>query len=125
MGFTRTKHTLFVLCAVCWGFTGSALASTLPPVWFPTAAATAITSWTDVTNGVGLYTLPSFSFQFNFLGVNYTTATVSSNGSIYFGTPPTAPEAQAAVSQFLQDPWPRITPAWYGIQDIDQTGESV
>jgi hypothetical protein len=131
MRFTRTKHRLFVLCAGFCGFTGIALANTLPPIWFPTAAATQITSWTDVTNGVGLYQLPTFSFQFNFLGINYTSATLSSNGLIYLDTPataptpPAAPQAQPTASLFLQQPWPSIAPAWYGIQDIDQTGESV
>ncbi len=128
MCFAKTKHRLFVLCAAFCGFTGIASASTLPPIWFPTAAATQITSWTDVTNGVGLYQLPTFSFQFNFLGVNYTSATLSSNGLIYLDTPataPTAPQAQPTASLFLQQPWPSIAPAWYGIQDIDQTGESV
>lgn len=124
MRFTRTKHRLFVFCAACWGFTGIALADTLPPVWFPaTGSPIASTSWTDVTEGVGLYPL-NFLFGFNFLGVDYTSATLSSNGLIYFA-PPTAsitPQAQASSSAFEQGAWPLIAPAWYDIQDIDGAG---
>jgi hypothetical protein len=123
MRFTKTKHRLFVLCAGCWGFAGIVSASTLPPIWFP-AEGTQITSWSDETNGVGLYTL-NFPFQFKFLGINYTSATLSSNGSIYFspsGAPAVNPQPQASSSLFLQGAWPRIAPAWYDIQDIDGSG---
>jgi hypothetical protein len=124
MHFIKTKHRLFVLFAGCWGFAGIALANTLPPVWFP-ATGTPITSWSDEASGVGFYTL-NFPFQFNFLGVNYTSATLSSNGSIYFSPqstpPPTTPQLQASASLFTQGAWPRIAPAWYDIQDIDGSG---
>ncbi len=119
-----TKHRLFVLCAGFCGFAGISQASTLPPIWFP-AAGTPITSWNDEVSGVGLYTL-NFPFQFSFLGTNYTSATLSSNGSIYFSppstAPPTTPQPQASASLFTQGAWPRIAPAWYDIQDIDGSG---
>jgi len=124
MRFTRTKHRLFVLCAGCWGFAGIALANTLPPIWFP-AEGTPITSWNDQANGVGFYTL-NFPFEFNFLGSDYTSAILSSDGSIYFSppstAPPTTPQPQASPNLFTQGAWPRIAPAWYDIQDIDGSG---
>jgi hypothetical protein len=124
MRFRKTKHRFFVLIAGCCGFAGTALANTLPPIWFqPTGSP--ITSWNDVSNGVGFYTL-SFPFQFNFLGINYTSATLASNGAIYFSPPPTLPptipQPQASPDLFRQGAWPTIAPAWYGIQDIDGSG---
>jgi hypothetical protein len=121
MRFTRTKHRLFVFCAGCWAFAGIALADSLPPIWFQPPMGTALpsTSWTNVTNGVGFYSLPNFDF--NFLGVNYTSATLSSNGSIYLGPQPATPQPQGSPNVFLQGQ-PRIAPAWYDIQDIDGAG---
>jgi hypothetical protein len=124
MRFTKAKHRLFVLCTVCCGFTGIGLADTLPPIWFP-ATGTAITSWDDQALGVGFYTL-SIPFGFNFLGNDYTSAILSSNGLIYFSppstTPPTTPQPQASPSGFTQGVWPLIAPAWYNIQDISGSG---
>jgi hypothetical protein len=122
MSSTWTKRKLFVLCAGCWGFAGIALADTLPPVWFP-ATGTAVTSWSNEASGVGFYTF-SIPFQFNFLGTNYTSATLSSNGLIYFSPPGVSitPQPQASSSGFRQGAWPLIAPAWYDIQDIDGAG---
>jgi hypothetical protein len=127
MRFTRTKHRLFVFCAGCWGFTGIALADSLPPVWIP-AAGTPITSWDSEVSGTGLETVyfPA-GYEFTLSGVSYDSAIVSSNGAIYFipnGEPtpplPATPQPTASVSQFLQG-LPRIAPAWYNTQ-IDGTG---
>jgi hypothetical protein len=128
MRFTKTKHRLFVLCAGCWGFTGVALADSLPPVWIP-AAGTPITSWDSEVSGTGLKTVyfPT-GFEFTLFGVSYDSAIVSSNGSIYFipnGQPtpplPATPQPTASGNQFLQG-LPRIAPAWYNTQAIDGTG---
>jgi len=128
MRFTRTKHRLFVLCASCCGFTGIALADTLPPVWIP-AAGTPITAWDTEVSGTGLKTVyfPA-GYEFTLFGVSYDSAIVSSNGSIYFipnGEPspplPATPQPTASVNQFLQG-LPRVAPAWYNTQAIDGTG---
>src|ERR1700733_10640248 len=127
MRCTKTKHRLFVLCAGYCGFAGIALADTLPPIWFPATGTTVttITSWADQSSGVGFYTL-TLPFEFSFLGNDYTSAILSSNGSIYFSppstTPPTTPQPQASPTLFTQGAWPRIAPAWYDIQDISGSG---
>lgn len=118
-----TKHSLFVLCAACSAFTGTALADSLPPFWIP-AAGTPITSWDSEVSGTGLKTVyfPT-GFTFTLFGQSYASVIVSSNGSIYFspnGVPP-SPQPTASVSQFLQG-LPRIAPAWYNTQAIDGTG---
>jgi hypothetical protein len=132
MCFPRAKLGHFVWLVWGMGFLGTAflgagLADTLPPIWMP-ATGTAITSWNDVTDGNGFYTL-SLPFEFNFLGNSYTSATLASNGLIYFSppsvNPPTTPQPQPYPnpgSLFTQGSWPLIAPAWYDIQAISGSG---
>ncbi len=127
MCFPRAKFGHFVWLIWGMGFLGTGLADTLPPIWMP-ATGTPITSWNDVTNGIGFSTL-SLPFEFNFLGNTYTSATLASNGLIYFSPPsvdpPTTPQPQPYPnpgSLFTQGSWPLIAPAWYDIQAISGSG---
>lgn len=103
------------------GIAGFAGADTLPPVWEP-VGTTAITSWNSINDGVGLATInfPS-DFVFPLFGEDYTSVTISSNGSIYFDSAPSSAQPQASVSGFLQG-MPRIAPAWYDTNAISGSG---
>lgn len=102
-------------------FAHLACASTLPPIW-NSAVGTPITSWDSGNADDGLKTVyfPN-SFVFPFAGENYTSATVSSNGSIYFGGVPGSSQPQATVSELLQG-LPRVAPAWYNVDAINGNG---
>jgi hypothetical protein len=97
------------------------MADSVPPIWIP-AVGTPIVSWDSGNADDGLKTVyfPS-DFVFPLFGEDYTSATVSSNGSIYFGGVPGNSQPQATVSQLLQG-LPRIAPAWYNINAIDGNG---
>lgn len=117
MSFAEAKFRLVVLALA---FAGLAVAGSIPPIWIP-AVGTPITSWDSGNADDGLKTIyfPS-DFQFPLFGVDYTSATVSTNGSIYFGGSPGNSQPQATVTQLLQG-LPRLAPAWYNM-DLDGTG---
>jgi hypothetical protein len=75
-----------------------------------------------VTSGIGLETIdfPS-DFVFPLFGQEYTSATVSSNGSLYFDSSPGSSQPQDNVSELLQG-LPRIAPAWYDTDAISGSG---
>lgn len=109
----------FRLGVLILGLAGFAAADTLPPVWEP-VGATAITSWNSINDGVGLATV-DLPFAFPLFGEDYTSVTISSGGSIYFGGAPNTADPQASVSGFLQG-MPQITAAWYATDAIDGSG---
>ena len=106
---------------VLLGFAHLALAGTIPPIW-TLPSGTPITSWDSVDSGVGLKTInfPS-DFVFPLFGQEYTSATISSNGSIYFDSAPNSSQPQDSVSALLQG-LPRIAPAWYDTNAISGSG---
>lgn len=112
----------FGFAAVIFGFAHLAVADTLPPIW-TSAVGTPIVSWDSGNADDGLKTIyfPS-SFVFPLFGQDYTSVTISTNGSLYFGGEPGNSQPQATVSELLQG-LPRIAPAWYNIDTIDGNGQ--
>lgn len=117
MSFAAAK---FRLAVAIFGFACLGMADTVPPIWTP-AVGTPIASWDSGNADGGLKTVyfPS-AFVFPLFGEDYTSATVSSNGSIYFGGAPGNSQPQATVSGLLQG-LPRIAPAWYNMDSISGT----
>lgn len=116
---TPVAKIRFVLLAAA--FAHLAPAATLPPIW-TSAVGTPITSWDSGNADDGLKTVyfPS-GFVFPFAGTDYSSATVSTNGSIYFGGLPGNSQPQATVSELLQG-LPRVAAAWYNIDAINGNG---
>ncbi|MGA2712580.1 MAG: hypothetical protein ABSG41_05690 [Bryobacteraceae bacterium] len=104
-----------------FGLASLGMADSMPPIWIP-AVGNPIASWNSGIANEGLATIyfPS-TFVFPLFGETYTSATVSSNGSIYFGGAPGDSQPLAIVSELLQG-FPRIAPAWYNIEAIDGNG---
>ena len=109
---------------VLLGFAHLMVAGTIPPVW-TAPSGSPIASWDSVASRVGLKTIdfPS-NFAFPLFGQPYTSATLSSNGSLYFASSPNTPQPQADVSELLQG-LPRIAPAWYDTDAISGSGSIV
>jgi len=106
---------------VLLGFAHLAVAGTIPPIW-TSPSGTLITSWDSVNSGVGLKTIDfPLNFVFPLFGQEYTSATISSNGSLYFDSEPNSSQPQADVPELLQG-LPRIAPAWYDTNAISGSG---
>lgn len=118
MSFAAAKFRLVVMVT---GFAGLCAASSIPPIWMP-AYGTAITSWDHTDAGGGWTTIDFLGFEFPLFGVDYSSATLSSNGSIYFGGSPSNSEPQASVSGLYQPGYATIAPAWYNTDVIGSTG---
>lgn len=118
MSFAAAKVRLAVMILGCAGI---CMAGSIPPIWIP-AVGTPITSWStgSADNALATVYFPS-TFVFPLFGDDYTSVTVSSNGSLYFGGTPGNSQPQATVSELLQG-LPRIAPAWYNIDAIDGNG---
>ena len=105
-----------------FGLAGLSVADTIPPIWLP-AVGTPISSWNTGNADDGLATIyfPS-TFVFPLFGEDYTSATVSSNGALYFGGAPASSPPQATVAGLVQGGYATIAPAWYNIDAIDGNG---
>jgi hypothetical protein len=119
MSFAAAK---FRLVLGILGFAGLCFADSIPPIWIP-AVGTPITSWNSGNADDGLATIyfPS-TFVFPLFGEDYTSATVSSNGTLYFGGAPANAPFQATVSGLTQGGYATIAPAWYNNDAIDGNG---
>src|SRR5579862_3989842 len=123
MHFLRAKSRFFVLLSVSYMCTGIAWADSLPPLWTP-VGGTDVTGWNSMAFGDGFYTV-NIPFEFPLFGQNYNSATLASNGIIYFGTAPATPQPGASsTTGFTQGDWASIAPAWYNIQAIPSLGGS-
>ncbi len=111
----------FLLSVMFLAFARIAVADTLPPIW-TSAVGTPITSWNTGNADGGLATIyfPN-TFVFPLFGQDYTSVTVSSDGSLYFGGAPNNSQPDATVPLLLQG-LPRIAPAWYDIAGIEGNG---
>jgi hypothetical protein len=125
MDLMKTKFRLFVLAAAAFVAPALGLAGTLPPIWIP-ATGSPITSWDTESSGTGLKTIYfTGGFEFPLFGNNYSSVTVASNGTLYFGatvTNPASTQPPASTTQFVQSNLPQIAPAWYNTQAIDGSG---
>lgn len=117
MSFAAAK---FRLAVMIFGFAGLCVADSIPPIW-QSAVGTPITSWNSIDAGGGLTTI-DLGFEFPLFGVDYTSATLSSNGALYFGGAPGNSEPQASASGLYQPGYATIAPAWYNTDIIGSTG---
>jgi hypothetical protein len=117
MGFAAARLLLAVMLL---GFARLAVADSIPPIW-TSSFGSAITSWDSIDAGGGWTTI-DLGFEFPLFGVDYTSAILSSNGSIYFGGSPGNSEPQASASGLYQPGYATIAPAWYNTDVIGATG---
>jgi hypothetical protein len=117
MSFAAAK---FRLAVIILGFAGFGRAESVPPNWI-SPTGTPLTSWGPTDAGGGLATI-GLGFAFPLFGDDYTSATLSSNGALYFGGAPGSSEPQATVSGLSQGGYATIAPAWYGTDVIGAGG---
>jgi hypothetical protein len=117
MSFAAAKFRLLVMIS---GFAGLCAASSIPPIW-TSAFGTSINSW-DHSDAGGLLTTIDLGFEFPLFGVDYSSATLSSNGTLYFGGSPGNSEPQASASGLYQPGYSTIAPAWYHTDFTPLTG---
>ncbi len=96
-----------------------------PPIWI-SDYGTQITSWTgNADDGFTTVTFPAgfvFPFFVSEVGSPYSSAVVSTNGSIYFGGLPGNSQPSDTTASLLQG-LPRIAAAWYNIDTLDGNGQ--